>query len=126
MKNIILLIALIFISALGSGQRTERGSGTVDENFVGGKAEYYNSFRSKLKYPDELRGKKIFGNVSYELLIDTNGTVAEIKIIKSPSELFDKEIKDKIYLTNGKWTPIYRDGKKIPYRIREVVYFEVR
>lgn len=99
---------------------------TVEDKYNGGRAAFYNDFNSQLKYPPKLKSEQIFGIVYFELIIDTLGNVSNVEIIKGVHPLFEKEIKSKIRLTNGNWTPEIVNGEKNNYKVSEHVYFELR
>lgn len=100
--------------------------GTIEDNFIGGRSEYFNVFYNKIEYPKVLKAEKITGSVFFEIEIDTNGSIINFKIVKGVHPLMDKEVENKIYLTNGKWIPLVVDEKKVNYKIIKSVYFEFR
>ena len=81
------------------------------------KAVYYKQgqssieeyIKSEINYPEEAIAKAIEGNVEVEVNIDTDGSVADVKTIKSADPLLDKELK-RVLLTMPKWTPSIVDG----------------
>lgn len=127
MNNLFVVIAII-LSTFDScnSQVIEEKYGSIESNFKGGKSEFFSVFIRKLEYPKELKVKKITGNIYYELEIDTMGNISNFKIIRALDPILEKEIKSKIYLTNGMWIPMVNNGVKINYRIIDKVYFELR
>lgn len=127
MDKLFIILSLI-INSLGQCQTipSKIQSGSIDDNFIGGRTEFYNVFKSKLQYPEELKDEKITGSVYFEIEIDTSGVIVDFNIIKGVTPLMDQEVEKKIYLTNGKWGAVIRNGKKVNYRIVEKVYFELR
>ncbi|MBP6511204.1 MAG: energy transducer TonB [Bacteroidia bacterium] len=129
MNKLIIILSLMIIAFSQCKSQTlelvvDRGS--VVDNFIGGNTEFYNVFRSKIRFPAELKSEKIIGNVYFEIEIDTTGNIIDFKILKGVSPLMDKEVENKIYLTNGKWIPMIKNGNKTNYKLIEKVYFELR
>jgi len=127
MNNMVLIIGFILNSLLQCHTQTSQiPAGTIEENFVGGKAEYYKVFNRHLEYPKQLKRDNIDGFIFFELQIDTSGYIVDFKVIRSVDALMDKEIEKKIYLTDGKWKIMTENGRKVNYRIIDKVYFELR
>ena len=127
MKFLILILVLISTGkSCEERNSTEQVYRTVEQNYSGGRSSFYNDFNSHLKYPAELKSEKVIGTVYFELSIDTVGNVSKVEILKGIRDLFEKEIENKILLTNGNWIPETINGKKVSYKISENVYFELR
>ena len=127
MKSMVLIIGFILSALLPCHSQTSpMPGGSIEENFVGGRSEYYNVFKSKLQYPSQLKQDTIVGIVYFEIEIDTGGFIVEFKILRGVTPLMDEEVENKIYLTNGKWSPVFKKGRKVNYRIVDRVYFELR
>lgn len=105
---------------------TEISYGSVKDNFIGGTPEFHNVFRNKLEYPDSLKKEGVFGIVFFEIEIDTLGYISNFKILRGVAKKMDEEVQKKIYLTNGKWKPLIIKNRKVPYKVFETVYFELR
>jgi hypothetical protein len=104
-------------------QTTNTNFGTIEDNFIGGRSEFVNIFFSKVEYPEELKAEKLSKTVYFRIEIDTTGLIVNFKIVRGGHPLMDKEVEEKIYLTNGKWKPMSKDGEMINYFINEKVYF---
>ena len=126
--NKILIILSVLLNTLGQCQTKsdEIPWGTVKENFIGGQSEFYNVFNTKVKYPESLKKDGVVGTVYFEIEIDTTGNISNFKILRGVAPLMDKEVEEKIYLTNDKWKPLMIEGKKSKYKLTEKVYFELR
>ena len=83
------------------------------------KNEFYNVFLSKLEYPKEAKEKGIRGTVYYQIKIDTNGFIASFMILRGVYPDLDEEVKKKIYLSDGKWNPVFKEGKKVNFTVIE-------
>lgn len=65
-----------------------------------------------IKYPKKARKKKIEGVVIVQYTVNINGTISDIKIIKSVYSLLDKEAIRVIKLMEL-WEPAYQRGKPV-------------
>ena len=80
MNKLIIILSLMIIAFSQCKSQTlelvvDRGS--VVDNFIGGNTEFYNVFRSKIRFPAELKSEKIIGNVYFEIEIDTTGNIID-------------------------------------------------
>ncbi|MFY0688693.1 MAG: TonB family protein [Cyclobacteriaceae bacterium] len=66
---------------------------TVDQHplYPGGISEYYNYIKNNLKYPDFARERGIEGKVMMEFVIEKNGSVGEINVVKGLGSGCDEE-----------------------------------
>lgn len=96
------LIENHYVAPLFKGQRQSSGAFTKWVN-------------SKIKYPKKTATNVTGGKITCEFFIDTDGSVVDVTILKSPGEAFDKELL-KVLEKSPKWTPGYRGGK--PTRVR--------
>ncbi|UCG27646.1 MAG: TonB family protein [Bacteroidales bacterium] len=79
-----------------------------------GNAEGLKKFiQQHLKYPESLKGSGIKGNVFVEFLVDIDGSVKEVKVIRGIHPLLDKEAIRLIRLTSKKWKPGKQNGKPV-------------
>ena len=126
MKILIILFGLLFFLGQCQSQHlTAPLYGKIDENFKVGKKEYSKVFKNKIIYPEQLKEKKITGNVYFEIEIDTIGNISKFTILKGINSLMDGEVEKKIFLTNGRWIPLIKNEKKVNFTISDNVYFEL-
>lgn len=79
-----------------------------------GKSEGLKNFLKKhLKYPEHLKNAGIAGNVFVEFIVDKDGSVIEVKILRSIHPDLDKEAIRVIKLTSKMWKPGRQDGKAV-------------
>ena len=67
-----------------------------------------------IKYPAEALEKGISGNVFVSFIIEKNGSISNVKIIRGADPLLDAEVlrvTEMLYKT--KWTPGEKNGKKV-------------
>lgn len=127
MHNFIALLLLI-TSSLGHCQtKVEQiPLGSIEDNFIGGRIGYHNVFLNYVDYPKVLKKDGIVGTVYYMVQIDTSGCITDLEILRGVSPLMDAEVQKEIYITEGHWKPLWREERKVNYRIVERVYFELR
>jgi len=85
-----------------------------------GKTEGLKRFIEKhLNYPDRLKIEGISGNVFVEFVVDADGSVKEVKILRGIHPELDKEAIRVIKLTSKMWKPGKQGGKAV--RVRMVI-----
>ena len=128
MSKLLIILSLLVNSLLGQSQNqlSDLPWGSVEDNFIGGLSEFYHVFHLQVKYPDSLQEEQITGTVYFRIEIDTSGSIVNFEKIRGVHPLMDKEVEDKIYLTNGMWKPLLVEGKKVNYQVVEKVYFRIR
>lgn len=78
--------------------------------FPGGMAEMNKFSRSNLRYPQEALDKEIQGTVYLTFVVLKDGSITDIKVIRSAHELLDNEA-IRMVKSMPKWTPAQVDGK---------------
>lgn len=128
MGKLLIIVSLLVNSLLGQcqNQLSDFPWGSVEDNFIGGRSEYSNVFLTKIEYPDSLLEEQKTGTVYFRIEIDTSGSIINFEKVRGVHPLMDKEVEDKIYLTNGMWKPLLVEGKKVNYQVVEKVYFRIR
>jgi hypothetical protein len=131
LRNIIIISSFLLITLNGFGQESKEITdtskihfGTLEDNFIGGRNSYYNTL--KIEYPYHRRKEGVVGNVWFEIEVDTNSQIINFKIIRGVVDWMDKEVEEKIYLTNGHWKSPIVEGEKVNFIYRNKVYFELR
>jgi Ca-activated chloride channel family protein len=81
--------------------------------FKGGIEALKKFIRSKVVYPESLRGKGITGRVFVEFTVDKDGSVIDVKVIRGVYPLLDKEAIRVIKLTSKMWKPAESGGKAV-------------
>lgn len=99
----------------------------VDENasFPGGDEACMNWLFSNLEYPDSCQLKGIEGRVIVSFVVNRDGSITEIKAVRSPHELLSKEA---IRVVNSmpKWKPANVKGKNVRSRFNLPIMFRLR
>lgn len=98
---------------------TSKGSNetfvVVDEmpHFVGGDAALYDFIRTNTRYPIMEKEAGIQGKVYLKFVVEKDGGVSNISVIKSASSGLEKEAIRVIQLTDHKWIPGKNAGKEV-------------
>lgn len=98
-----------FIAPLFKGQRLSSAAFT---KWVNG----------QLKYPRKASMDGAQGKVQVEFWLAEDGSVTDVTILKSGGELFDKEVL-RVLGKAPRWSPAYRGGKPVRYRLRQWINF---
>lgn len=81
-----------------------------------------NTFRSwvvsQFKYPPHAVENKIEGQIVFEFIVEVDGSLTNVKFLKSPDPVFESEIV-RILQTSPKWTPGLVENK--PVRVKQVI-----
>jgi len=80
--------------------------------FPGGEEKMFNFIRKNLRYSAEMLESGIQGRVICRLVIEKNGRISNVEVLKSLSPACDKEAVRVIKLM-PKWIPGEQDGKKV-------------
>jgi periplasmic protein TonB len=85
---------------------------------VGGMQEFYKYISKNIKYPSQARRMGIEGNVTVSFVVDKDGSITEIKVLKGIGAGCDEEA-IRILETARKWRP----GKQraVPVRVRMAI-----
>ncbi|MDZ7647903.1 MAG: TonB family protein [Cytophagales bacterium] len=82
----------------------------------GGITQYFAFVADNLKYPKEAKDKKIQGRVMAEFVVDTDGTLSDIKIVKGIGYGCDEEALRVLNL-NYNWVPGKQRGKAVKQKL---------
>ena len=96
----------------------------VNAGFPGGDMAMYKWIADNLKYPEECRAKSIQGRVIVQFVVNKDGSISEIKVLKSPDPLLSKEA---IRVVNAmpKWKPAQNKGKVVASHFRLPINFKL-
>jgi protein TonB len=90
---------------------------------VGGYESYYGQLSKNLKYPRQAIRQHVDGRVYVEFVVDRNGTVSQVKVIKGIGAGCDEEAMRVLTLT--KWEPGKQRGRPVNVRMIIPVIFKV-
>lgn len=91
---------------------------------LGGLQALYQHIQKNLKYPDLARIRGIEGRVFVEFIVEKNGTVDHLKIIKGIDKACDKEA-IRLIKSFAKWNPGLHQGKIVRVKRSFPVLFEL-
>ena len=95
-----------------------------EAEFPGGLEAMYKWIGYHLKYPEECRDKSIQGRVTIQFVVNKDGSISEIKTLRSPNPLLSKE---GIRIVNAmpKWKPAQNKGKVVASYFRLPINFRL-
>ncbi len=123
MKKLIFILMAV-ASTIGASAQAERTSGAVDTGdyvfavveqdpeFEGGMEGLYQYLATSIKYPADARKEKVQGRVFVNFVIERDGTVSNVKVVRSPDERLGKEAA-RVVEAMPKWKPGRQNGKKV-------------
>jgi len=122
MKKILFtLITLAFILSAKAQTNEVNKSSDADTaiftppKFPGGQEQYNRFLVNTIRYPAIARDKNQQGTVILQMIIEKDGTISNLKIIKNASEPLDKEALRTANLM-PKWDPGIYNGKPVRTR----------
>jgi protein TonB len=80
--------------------------------FQGGSVGLYQHLKSQFKYPYSAWKKQLEGVVRVRFIVDYNGTVQDVEILKGLSLDIDAEIV-RIFTILPRWKPALQEGKRV-------------
>jgi TonB family protein len=98
----------------------------VEENaqFPGGDMAMYKWISEHLKYPEECKEKGIQGRVMVQFVVNKDGSIPDIKVLKSPHSLLSEEAV-RVVKAMPKWTPAKDKGKVVRSHFRLPINFKL-
>lgn len=92
--------------------------------YPGGAVEFMKWLTATLKYPDQALRRKIQGKVMISFIVNTDGTISDIKVIKNADKLLDAEAL-RVARLMPKWQPGKDKGKPCRSMIAIPIVFEI-
>lgn len=92
--------------------------------FKDGEAAMMEFFRTNLRYPDMAKQSNITGKVMVEFVVNKDGSVSDVKVIRGVGGGCDEEAIRLVKLTSGKWNPGKQRGRAV--RVKMVLPIEFR
>lgn len=80
--------------------------------FPGGLPKFYKFLSDNLKYPEAARAKKIKGNVFTSFVIEKDGSLSNIKVLRGLGYGTNEEA-ERVLKMSPKWYPGTSDGKLV-------------
>lgn len=76
-----------------------------NSEFIGGLPALYRFLGSNIRYPDQATKSNISGKVFVNFIIEKDGTISHIKLLKGVERSLNREALRVISLTSGMWIP---------------------
>ena len=93
--------------------------------FGGGDASEFSKWvTSNLKYPEEAKAAKVQGRVTVTFVVDIDGSVKDVKVLRGVNELLDAEAV-RVISASPKWTPGRSKGNPVPVTYTFPVIFKL-
>ena len=133
MKKLIFVLSFLWVATLTSNAQDDKKVNEQDQVFVdyeenaqfpGGEQECFKFLAANVKYPAECIEKGIQGRVIVSFIIETDGTLDEIKTMRSPDPLLTKEA-ERVVALMPKWKPAMQNGKPVRSRFTLPVMFRL-
>jgi len=125
MKLLHLTIALMFmllpLSSIAQNDSVYIKPDKMPE-YVGGENAKNKFIQKNLQYPKNPRHKHINGKVVADVIVEKDGSLSNIRILRSLDPDFDKEVKRVISMM-PKWKPAYHQNQPVRARINIPIVF---
>ncbi len=96
----------------------------IEAKFPGGPDSLYKWMQNNIQYPFEAKEQGISGNVFVEFIIEKNGDLTNIKILRSPHELLSKE-SIRLIESMPNWIPAQNKNYLVRMRYRFPISFRL-
>ena len=132
-KNVSLKVALMMLVLLfsftTSTAQTKKNDIVFDvvevmPQFPGGLAAMLKYIRENIKYPEQAMKKGIQGRVTVSFIIEKDGSISDVKPVRSVHPLLDKEAV-RMVKSMPKWSPGKNNGKPVRVRYNLPVMFKL-
>lgn len=114
---IVMMLPMAFVSMAGSLTSTELEKSEevfiavdVKPEFPGGVEAMQKYLMENIKYPSEAKENGIQGRVICQFIVNTDGSVSDVNVLRSAGELLDAEAV-RVIESMPKWNPGIKDGK---------------
>ncbi|OCX51528.1 hypothetical protein BEL04_16010 [Mucilaginibacter sp. PPCGB 2223] len=96
----------------------------VQPEFPGGEEELKKYLSRNLHYPEKDKANKVQGKVYARFVVEANGSISAVKILKTPSPAMGDEVK-RLLKASPKWKPGTQNGKPVRVEFTVPVDFEL-
>jgi len=122
-----LLMTLCFTTAEAKTQGKGKVYDIVDvmPSFPGGMQEMMNFLLTNVQYPKEAEKKGIEGRCTVRFIVEKNGSISNVKVVRSVHPLLDAEAV-RVVNSMPKWTPGKRDRKPVRVKFNIPVQFKLK
>jgi len=93
--------------------------------FPGGEEARMKFLHDNLKYPEELRDSAIAGRVMIGFVVEVDGSITNVEVVRSVHELLDAEAV-RVTKLMPNWKPAMQRGKPVRVRFRMPINFTIK
>ena len=132
-KNVSLKVALMMLVLLFSFTTSTAQTKKNDMEYCivemmpqypGGLAAMLKYIRENIKYPEQAMKERIQGRVTVSFIIEKDGSISDVKAVRSVHPLLDKEAV-RVVESMPKWSPGKHNGKPVRVRFNLPVMFKL-
>ncbi|MGM9476903.1 energy transducer TonB [Pedobacter sp. GSP4] len=87
-------------------------------------SKFYQYLAKEIKYPEVAKKEKIQGRVFLSFVVEKDGQLADIAVIRSLSKETDTEAV-RVFKNSPKWYPAIQDGKPVRVKYNMAVSFDL-
>ncbi|MBF1546353.1 MAG: energy transducer TonB [Prevotella salivae] len=133
-KNVSLKVALMMLVLLFSFMTSTAQTKKNDMEYCivemmpqypGGLAAMLKYIRENIKYPEQAMKERIQGRVTVSFIIEKDGSISDVKAVRSVHPLLDKEAV-RMVKSMPKWSPGKNNGKPVRVRFNLPVMFKLK
>lgn len=78
--------------------------------------QFYNEIKKTIRYPKSSRSNYAYGRVLVQFVVNENGTLSDIEILKSPDEALAEEGRRILSLSSA-WVPAKKSGQPVKEKV---------
>ncbi len=133
-KNVSLKVALMmfvllfsFMTSTAQTKKNDMEYCIVEmmPQYPGGLAAMLKYIRENIKYPEQAMKERIQGRVTVSFIIEKDGSISDVKAVRSVHPLLDKEAV-RMVKSMPKWSPGKNNGKPVRVRFNLPVMFKLK
>ena len=135
MKKTLAIALLVALGAMAHAQKPARATVTksteiftvVEKNpeYPGGDEALYQFIASNIQYPEAAKADGKGGMVYLTFVIETDGTISDVKVLRSPHPALGEEAVRVVRLM-PKWKPGKQRGKKVRVQYNLPINFQLQ
>ena len=133
MKKLLFLVFATLLAAPLLAQSTQDDDhdayilSTVEQQpqFPGGEEAMYRFIASNAHYPKEARENGIQGTVYLTFIVERDGSISNVRILRSPSDLLSEEA-SRVVKSMPRWKPGKAAGKNVRVQYTLPLHFQLQ
>lgn len=117
--SLIIIVAFVCLCSAAKAQQSDTTANSrvfttvqVDPSFPGGIVKFFSYLKTNLKYPDEAHKNDVQGKVLVTFVVERNGSLTDIRVVKSLSAETDAEAL-RLMKDCPKWNPGTQNGNPV-------------